>query len=173
MMKRDHYYFLHLLIQSLAATVFMFLLLFSLNRVLADEFIWAAGASTLASTVYIVFGTPHVSSAKPYRILMGYITAMCCGYLLQIAAVQLCDATNYCVHLQYHHHVFEIAAAIAVGLSFLVMFLLRFYHPPAAGLALVMVLDIHNIKAIVVICIAVLVLVLIRLLFAKQLRPLV
>ncbi len=166
-------YFLNLSLQCLGAMLFMLMVLFSLNTVLADDLIWAAGASTLASSAYIVFGSPKAAVAKPYRMLTGYAIAIVCGYLLQLIANDFCHGSYLCSHPEHKIHVFEAAAALSVGLSFLLMFILRASHPPAAGLAVVMVLDISNPAAIAVICGGALLLVIIRWLFAKKLRPLV
>lgn len=166
-------YFFHLLIQSLAAIIFMFLVLYSLDKVLATNLIWAAGASTLASSAYIVFGSPHIPSAQPHRILFGYLIAMVCGYFLQFLSNDTTHLNYFYANPTYQRHVFEVAAALSVGLSFILMLLLRCSHPPAAGLAVVMVLEISNFKAIAVISLGALLLVLIRWIFAKQLRPLI
>lgn len=171
-MNKTRHYGRHLILQCLAAMIFMLAVLFSLNKALADDLIWAAGASTLASSAYMVFGSPHAAVAKPYRMAMGYVIAIVCGYLLQQLAHQFCHTHDLCLHTQYKPHVFEVAATLSVGLSFLFMFLLRASHPPAAGLAIVMVLDINNPAAIGVICSGALMLILIRWLLGKRLHAL-
>lgn len=171
--ERNKNYYLHLATQCFCATIFILIILVSLNIVLANDLIWAAGASTLASSAYIVFGSPQNPVAKPYRILTGYLIAIVCGYLLQVTADHLCYADHLCNRITHKTDIDEVAAAISVGLSFLLMFILRASHPPAAGLAVVVVLDINNPAAIAVICTGALVLALVRWIFSKQLKQLI
>ena len=157
-------YCCHLLIQASAALVFMWLVLIGLDAIAASKIIWAAGASSLASSTYIVFCTPKAVSAKPQKIMGGYLIAMFCGEGIRLLA-------NLSEHSSIH--IFEIAAAVSLGLAFLLMVLLKAEHPPAAGLAVVMVLDIRNLMALGIILFAVIILLLIRIIFRHQLCDLI
>lgn len=170
----DHRYVLHLLIQACAALVFMWLVLFTLDHVATSQIIWAAGASTLASSSYIVFCAPKSVVAKPQKVIGAYIIAMFCGEAMRYLANLVCGGISSChagglVYL----HVFEVAAAFSVGIAFLLMVLLKSEHPPAAGLAVVMVLDIRNFGALAVILGGAIVLSGIRFIFRRMLCDLI
>lgn len=169
----DRTYLLHLFIQALAAVVFMWLVLMALDEVATSTIIWAVGASTLASSSYIVFCAPKSMVAKPQKIIGSYIIAMLCGEGMRILANMVCAAVPNCQAGIPFLHVFEFAAAISVGIALLLMVLLKSEHPPAAGLAVVMVLDIRNLEALVIILIAAIVLSLVRIIFRRVLCDLI
>lgn len=175
MVRYDRNYYLHFLLQTMVAVIFMFFVLFSLDHVGATTLIWAAGASSLASSCFIVFGAPHIESAKPYRIVLGYLITIVCGHLIRMLADAGCAGffTVLCNNPIYQTHIIELAAVISMCLAFVFMALLRCAHPPAAGLSIVMVLDIRNYKPMVVIFVAAVLLALIRRLFDKRLTRLV
>lgn len=167
-------YISHLLIQATAAIIFMWLVLFSLDHVAASQIIWAAGASTLASSTYIVFCAPKAVVAKPQKIVGAYIIAVLCGEVMRYLANLVCSAIASCQPGGPGYlHVFEVAAAISVGVALLLMVLFKSEHPPAAGLAVVMVLDIRNVEALAVIFGAAVILSLIRIIFRRFLCNLI
>ena len=171
--QHNRNFYFHLLVQGLLAMVFMFLLLFFLDLVRAGTLIWAAGASTLASTAFMVFGTPNADSAKPHRIIIGYAIAIFCGHFIRLMANYFCSGSSFCHIPEYVMHVHEVAAILSLALAFFLMVMLRSSHPPAAGLAVVMVLDISNLKAMIVIGVAAVILTVVMLLFRKSLKPLI
>lgn len=170
----DRNYVLHLFVQACAAVVFMWLVLFALENVAASQIIWAAGASTLASSSYIVFCAPQAVVAKPQKIIGAYIIAMLCGEAMRQLANVVCNVILSC-HLGglTYLHVFEIAAGVSVGIALLLMILFKSEHPPAAGLAVVMVLDIRNWAALAIILSGAIVLSLIRIIFRRRLCNLI
>ena len=169
----DRYYVMHLLLQCLSATAFMWLILMGLDQVVSSQLIWAAGASTLASSAFIVFVLPDAIVAKPFKIIGSYLIAMGCGAAIRGLAMAVCAIFPQCTAGIPHSHLFEIAAAVAVGLSLLVMVLCRSEHPPAAGLAVVMVLDIRTPIALVIILAGAIILAMIRFIFRRKLLNLV
>ena len=68
---------------------------------------------------------------------------------------------------------FELAAAFVRWCYILLTVFFKLEHPPAAGLTVVMVLDIPNMEAILIILAAAILLTLIRTIFKNQLRRLV
>lgn len=171
--KHDRSYFVHLLIQPICASVILFAVLYCLDLVNAGTLIWAAGASTLASTCFIVFGAPNTDSAKPYRILVSYLIAMVCGHLVRLVTEHICVGQSICHDPAYSIHLYELAAVISLAIAFIILLLMKCSHPPAAGLSVVMVLDITNVKAMVIIYLGALVIALVRLIFYKHLKPLI
>lgn len=166
-------FYVHLIIQAFAAVVFMYLVLFFLDYVRASNLIWAVGASTLASTSFIVFVTPHKDSAKSHRIIIGYAIAMLCGHFVRILADHCCSDLGICHDPEYMIHLHEVAAVISLAFAFFLMALLRSSHPPAAGLAIVMVIDLTNFKPMIVIGIGAIVLASIIYFFKKHIKRLI
>lgn len=171
--QHNRNFYLHLVVQGFCAAVFMYALLLSLDLIRAGTLIWAAGASTLASTAFIVFGTPTNHSARPYRIIIGYAIAMFCGHFIRIVADYFCHGQAFCQVPEHLIRVHEIAAIVSLMLAFFLMVMLRSSHPPAAGLAVVMVLDISNVDVMLIIGAAAVLLALVMLIFRKRLKPLI
>lgn len=170
----DCKYTLHLITQACAAIVFIWLVLFSLGHIAASQIIWAAGASTLASSSYIVFCIPKAMVAKPQKIIGAYIIGMLCGEGMRQLANLACKTLSTCqMGGSEYLHVFNAAAGFSVGISLLFMVLFKLEHPPAAGLAVVMVLDIRNLEALIVILSAAIILSLIRIVFNRVLCDLI
>jgi len=154
-------FYKHLIWQTLFAMVFMFAVLFALDHVVVSSLIWAAGASSLASTAFCVFGSPHTRVAYPIRIFGGYVIGMISGEALRLLLHVSCLGLIVC-QPNVPIHVMELAAAISVGLALIVMVLLKLEHPPAAGFAIVLVLDIREWYALLIILIAAFLLTFIR-----------
>ena len=70
-------------------------------------------------------------------------------------------------------HVYWLCAVLSVGASMFLMVVFDFQHPPAAGIGLVMVLDIHHHIVLLVILGAAVVLSLLKFLLRKQLKNLI
>ncbi len=170
---RDRLYYKHLVVQGMSAVVFMFLVLFSLDHVRASNVIWAAGASTLASSSFSLFCRPTSPIVRHIRIIGGYVVAMLSGHAMRLLAGVFCHVVQNCHLLHVHTLVFEISATLSVGIALFLMALLRLSHPPAAGLAVVMVLDIGNPYAMLVILSGAVTLCIIHAVFNKQLRNLI
>lgn len=80
--------------------------------------------ASLGATAMLVFGTPSSPTAQPWPVLAGTALAAIVGTLV---GQQVGDAV--------------IACALAVGVTVLLMVALRCMHPPAAGLAALIVLE--------------------------------
>lgn len=148
-------------VQSLATIIFLSLVLFALNTVGKSEVVWAVGAGSLASSCFLVFGRPHARGAQPKRIVGGYLIGVITGELIHFTITRF----TFFQHVFFgspHFQAIAVLAAIAVGVSLILMVLLHVEHPPAAGMALVLVLDVHDYHVLTVIVVASLVLALIR-----------
>jgi CBS domain-containing membrane protein len=172
-LRRDAIFYKHLAVQCLAALLFIYVVLRALDLVATSSLIWAAGASTLASSAYLVFVLPESPASKPVRVIGGYIVAVLCGHGFRMLGALTCSLFFTCNVVSVHIRVFEVIAAVSVGVSLIIMVLFKLEHPPAAGLALVMTLDIQNTGAMIVILGSAASLSLIRYFFYRQLRQLV
>lgn len=164
---RNQKYYIHLICQTAFAMVFIFCVLISLDHVAANQLIWAAGTGSLASSSYCVFCTPDSLVAQPKRIIGGYIIGMFSGESMRLLLLF--------AHLSAHFGANGIvfAAVASVGLALILMVLLRLEHPPAAGLAVVLVIDVQSYAPVLVILAAAIVLACIRSLMRNKLMPLV
>ena len=164
-------FYKHLVWQTLSAMVFMYCVLFALDHVAASALIWAAGASCLASSAYCVFGSPHSRVSHPIRLFGGYVIGMISGEALRLVLGAACLGLVTC-QPNVPIHLMELAAVTSLGLALVLMVLFRLEHPPAAGLAIVLVLDIRSWAPIIIILIAAMLLTFVRWAFDKRLMNL-
>jgi CBS-domain-containing membrane protein len=104
-------------LQSLGATVAMFLVLLVLS--LQQAVITAS----IGATAFIVFAMPNSVTARPWNVVGGHVVGLISGA---------------CWSLVPHSSTLMAAViyACAVGLTFFVMVVINAEHPPAAGTAL-------------------------------------
>ena len=96
----------------------------------------AAIVVAIASTAFIIFVVPDSVAATPRKVIGGHIVAVLVASavsgVLNISGVEeLAEDVRY---------IDDIAAALSVGLSILVMVVTDTEHPPAAGTALGLVI---------------------------------
>ncbi|MDX9872105.1 MAG: HPP family protein [Clostridia bacterium] len=121
------------ILQCSLTTISVFILLLLLD-IISDRVVVAS----LGASAFIVFTMPHARASSP-RLLLA-------GYAIGIAAAGLCVCLS---GLLLNGHVFivdgisynDIFGALAVGLSVFLMVVTNSEHPPAAGLALGLVMD--------------------------------
>ena len=118
---------------------------------------------SIASTAFIIFALPDSIASTPRRVIGGQIVAILAGALL-FAILHTPVIQDAAVNAQI---VVNIAAALSVGLSILLMVATNTENPPAAGVALGLVLDPWQWSAIAFVLIGVLILSVIRII----LRP--
>lgn len=158
----------NLIWQPILAVIFICVVLFVMNNLARTTLLWAVGAGALSSSSFIVFGKPSLRSAMPLKIIGGYMVGIFCGVILHLLYIQFhifeagfIQTSNY--------HVLGMFAALATGLCLFFMSLLRVEHPPAAGMALVLVIDLQDYDIVLVVIVAALVLGLLRQLLCKKL----
>ncbi len=114
--------------RSLFITAFLFLAFFLSH--LVDNRIWA---TSLAATSFIVFAFPKADSVRTRVVIGGYTSACIFGVL-----------ASFLVPLfSYEYWTTLILCSLAVFLTTLAMTLFDFEHPPAAALAISLVLSEH------------------------------
>ena len=122
---------LRYLLQCLLATISAMLVLTVLNTIANKVIIASLGASC-----FIAFGLPHHRASRP-RFMIG-------GYLVGIAAGTLCCwlATTVFSEPQSTLPIYSsvIFGGVAIGLAMFLMVVTNTEHPPAASLALGLVL---------------------------------
>ena len=125
----------------------------------------AAIVVAIASTAFIIFVVPDSVAATPRKVIGGHIVAVLVASavsgVLNIPGVEeLAEDVRY---------IDDIAAALSVGLSILVMVVTDTEHPPAAGTALGLVIPGWTRTAVVFIISGALALSLIRIVLRPKL----
>jgi CBS-domain-containing membrane protein len=143
--------------QSLLASVFIGIVLYFFSFFEIKGVAWALGLGALSSSAYIVLGSPSKKSAQIKNIVGGYLIALVVGLLMHYLNHQL---NAWLVLHQWFDSQFWIA--FVVGLMMLLMSVLKLYHPPAAGLSIVLVLDDLNMHTPMLVAGSALVLVLLK-----------
>jgi CBS-domain-containing membrane protein len=100
-----------------------------------DLLLRAAIIATLGASTFVVFGIPQSRAAQPRSLLLGYAFGCSVGGLLSY----LC---GWCGELASSPEDWLpiVMGALAVGLAMLLMVITDSEHPPAAGMALGLVL---------------------------------
>lgn len=142
--------FWHLILQPLAAVLFLFSALIVFHEVAVSTLLWALGAGSLASSTYTVFGKPSSKAARPFCMVNAYLLALLVSVIVRFVAEGF-----------FLLHQGPIVAtpslwtgfmgAVAVGCSLFLMAIFGLEHPPAAGMSLVLVLDVHSYETLLVI----------------------
>lgn len=118
--------------QCLMATLAVLFTLYALTVIVNTIVIASIGA-----TAFIVFSEPHKSLTDDLVIVSSYLAATVIGSLCWFAVLYL-----PAIELgQLNQHYTEILGALAVGLTMLFCVVFDQQHPPAASLALGLVID--------------------------------
>ena len=112
------------------AGLVVLILLFVLDAVTQTVLIAALGASA-----FIAFAVPRSLHSGPRSLIGGYVVGMLAGSLMGTLNVVI-DASA-----SYDHAVMVVCGAVAISLAMFTMVVTRTEHPPAAALALGLVLN--------------------------------
>lgn len=137
---------------GLATLIILSTLLF-LN-VLTDDVVIAA----IGATCFIVFAMPHKENSRARYILGSYLIGITVGGIFYfLNDVFIASEIN---HL--HSYLPIVLGALAVGFTMFLMLITNLEHPPAAALALGLVVDEWSLRTVGVTLIALISLVIIR-----------
>jgi CBS-domain-containing membrane protein len=125
--------------QCLFATSSVFIILLFLDAITNVAVIAALGASS-----FIAFTMPEKQVSKPRFLIGGYLVGIAAGCLCHYLALVLMHLP---VIQEFSYVVFY---AISVGLAIFVMVITNTEHPPAASLALGLVLNFNYLTVVVV-----------------------
>lgn len=137
------------IVQCMLATLVIFTVLMMLN-IISSELIIAS----IASSAFVVFTMPHKERSRARFLIGGYAVGLIVGlltYALSLFFIQY--VPNYTGFRD------EIFGSIAVGLSIFFMVVFDLEHPPAAAIALAMVINQWNYWTIIVTIVAITLLV--------------
>ena len=122
----------------------VFVLLLVLDAVTQTVLIAALGAST-----FIAFAVPRSLHSGPRSLIGGYVVGMLAGALMGTLNNIIEVSANY------DHSVMVICGAIAISLAMFTMVVTRTEHPPAAALALGLVLNEWSLLTLIVVLLGV------------------
>ncbi|ODS30507.1 MAG: HPP family protein [Candidatus Scalindua rubra] len=123
---------LRYMFQCFLATLSVFIILLLLDNVSN-----AITIASLGSSTFIVFTMPDAHLSKPRFLIGGYMVSIAMGMLChQLPLLLLLD--QYFIVSELSHVIF---GSLSVGLAIFVMVITDTEHPPAAGLALALILD--------------------------------
>jgi len=133
------------LLQCLLAAVIIFIVFF-----LVDTFFNMTIVASLGASTFIAFTMPHANTSRPRYLIGGYTVGATCGTLMNFLSNYLISANVQLPGLSSY----AFTCALAVGLAMFLMTILDFEHPPAAALALGLVLVASNVLIAALIAVA-------------------
>lgn len=119
------------LLQCALASMVVFILLLILDTVTQTVLIAALGAST-----FIAFAIPRSLQSEPRYMIGGYIVGILVG-----TSIDALSASFLFSDIVTEHVVMIVFGALATGLAMFAMVITKTEHPPAAALALGLVLN--------------------------------
>ena len=137
---------------------------------LLNVFEHTAIIASLGATAFIAFAMPNAKSSSTRRLLGGYAVGLIAGCLLSCLATR--SLTPGFVERPALPYI-VICGGFAVGLSIFLMVITNTEHPPAAGIALGLVLNVWSHKTIIVIASAILIMAIARKLLKSRMVDLV
>jgi len=148
----------HYILQSLAATAVIFILLLSLS--IRQE---AVIIASIGATSFIIFAMPNTLTAQARNVVGGHLVGLGCG--LVSAVIVKYFAIEFSVFYSFVY-------AVSVGLSIFIMVVIDVEHPPAAGTALGVAIRGFSWKVVIAVVAGAVILSLIHRLFRGCLRDL-
>lgn len=118
-------------IQCIIATLALIFVL-----VYVDLVFQAAVVTSLGATSFIIFTMPHKNRAKARYIIGGYTIGISIGFIFTLLVEKHILLTT------------PMLGAMAVGICMFIMVITNTEHPPAAGLALAIVIEGFDLKTV-------------------------
>ncbi len=159
-----HYFF-----QATLAGLFIFGVLVALGGFAGAAILGVVGATSLGSSAFITFSMHKGVLCTAKRVIGGYVVALLVGVLMWELAKYLGALKPE--YSQYYIH--ELFAAFAAGAAMFFMIILDVKHPPAAGLALAIVIAPWSMMTLVVIMSAAVILAIIKKLLQRWMITLI
>jgi len=133
------------LLQCTLASVVVLILLLILDTVTQTVLIAALGAST-----FIAFAVPRSLQSEPRYMIGGYLVGILVG-----SSIGTLSASIHYSDIVTAHVAMIVFGALATGLAMFVMVITKTEHPPAAALALGLVLNEWDFLTLVVVIVGV------------------
>lgn len=144
-------------------TLSVLVILIFLNTLSSATIVASLGASS-----FIAFTAPHAQVSRPRFLIGGYAAGTVVGLFCNaINHYYLPDGTSFLGIPSY-----TFLGAMAVGLAMFLMVITNFEHPPAAALALGLVVDRNSLRSAMIALIGILALSLIKTLLKRYMKNL-
>ena len=148
----------HYVVQSLLATVVVFLVLMTLS--IDHE---AVIVASIGATTFIVFAMPNNITARPKAIIGGHLTGLACGLTIALIPRPL-----FISHVAAEMFCY----AVAVGLTMFLMVVFDSEHAPAAATAMGVVITGFSWHIVLTVVVSASLLALIHVVFGRYLKDL-
>ncbi|MDF1795806.1 MAG: HPP family protein [Coxiellaceae bacterium] len=159
-----------MILQLILAMGYVLLTLFLLDIISESPLLWAVGASSLASSAYLIFASPCTATASAKRLIGAYFIAIVCGIVVRHLSVFLMNHTGQMfIGITHDPHMYWLSGTVSVGLSMMFMLIFGMEHPPATGIALILVIDQRSYQAIIAIFLLAVLLAIIKAILRKRL----
>lgn len=154
---------LEYIIQWSLATLSVFVILIFLNTISSATIVASLGASS-----FIAFTVPHAQSSRARYLIGGYVMGTISGLFCNYIYSQVIPA-GFTILGQPSYTFF---CAAAVGIAMFLMVITNFEHPPAAALALGLVVDKASQKSVLVALVGIITLSIIKTLLKRYMKNL-
>ena len=130
-----------------------------------DALIEVAIVVSVASTAFTIFVYPNSIASTPRKVVGGHTVAALSGAAMA-AILLILSVGNTAPDTRF---VVDIAAALSVGLRALLMVITNTEHPPAAGAAFAIVIDLWSRSAILFVMSSAIILSVVRIILRPKL----
>jgi hypothetical protein len=158
---------LNLFWQPVLMAVYIAAMIFLFRFFKVSKIDWAVGVGALSSSAFIVLASPMKISARGKSMLLGYAIAIIFSIIVHFVKLNA-DLVLHLTQLEVN----EFWLAIVLAITTILMSVWRIYHPPAAGLSMVLVVDTYSLTTVYIITTGVLVLVGLKFLLRHNLKEL-
>ncbi len=155
-------------LQALLVGLVAYGVVFFIGILLNDSIFSVIGASSVASSLFIAFMTPHAPTAQPRRMVGGYIASILLGIFF-----------HSLLHILWGHFLpispmalKNILGGVAVGCIAFIMVVFNLEHPPAVGITLGLALGDWDLLTVLVVAVTITGASLIRSVFKPWLQDL-
>ncbi|MFN7098067.1 MAG: HPP family protein, partial [Gammaproteobacteria bacterium] len=139
------------LFKCVVVLIVMLIVLTNLQLISMNAILGAIGASSLASSIFICFALPRSPAAEPRRMIGSYVIGILIGIIFYYIATYLMNVySSLSTGIVY-----EITGSLAVAITMFLMVFFSLEHPPAAGMALGIVIDPWRDETLLVIIVAI------------------
>lgn len=123
--------------QAAVLGTIIFIVLVAMGKIANTAILGAVGVTSLSSSAFIAFALPNSQSAHFKNIIVSYLIAIVVGISFYYIGLQLTIMQTF---ISYDT-VYELCGGATVAVAMLLMMITNTEHPPAAGLALGLVLE--------------------------------
>ncbi|GEM_PF-3467938 len=149
MLKQPILSTLYLARQIILAGIVLTIVLAFYNKVSSHPIFNAIGLTSVAASLFIIFTAPHTLAGQNKAIIGGYAIGIAVGIGCHALLHYMPALSQLPLSLQPYYPL--LCGGLSLTLCLLLMVILQMPHPPAAGLALGIVIDAWEAQSIIII----------------------